>query len=263
MGRAFFLDLLVNILRLCRPYMPRSSFIHRLCRAYVDYYNGDNNCDIQRNGELRWMKEVIPRCTTLFDAGANVGDWTDLALQINPLAKAHCFEPCPATFQRLQERTFGRSVVLNQSALGGHPGEAEMYLFDACSTVNSLYRRQGLNARQEQTETIMVDTLDAYCERENIKQIDFLKIDVEGHELEVLKGGSRMLGQGRIERIQFEYGGTFIDAGILLKDMFELLNSYGFVLHKIYPGELRPMTEYRQDLESFQQSNWAALKSPI
>ncbi len=48
-----------------------------------------------------------------------------------------------------------------------------------------------------------------------------------------------MLASGKIRRIQFEYGGTYIDASILLKDMCELMSSHAYRLHKIYPNELR------------------------
>ena len=70
-----------------------------------------------------------------------------------------------------------------------------------------------------------------------------------------------MLNQGRIHRIQFEYGGTYIDARILLKDMFDLLTPYGYRLHKIYPNRLQPVERYDQRLENFQYQNWVALKN--
>lgn len=70
-----------------------------------------------------------------------------------------------------------------------------------------------------------------------------------------------MLDQGRIHQIQFEYGGTYIDARILLKDLFDFLIPYGYRLYKIYPNELRPIECYDQRLENFQYQNWVALKN--
>jgi FkbM family methyltransferase len=254
MGRHFSPGVLVDML-------PRSRFILRICRRYVDHYNSDNNCDMRRNGELRWIREVIPECATVFDVGSNIGDWTDLVLRVNPFIKIHCFEPCTATFQRLQKRNFGPEVVLNQLALSDRSGEAEIHIFSELAGTNSLYRRQGLKDQQKQVEIVRLDTVDAYCERNHINQIDLLKLDVEGHELTALKGTTRMLTQERIKRIQFEYGGTFIDATVLLKDMFKLLNKYGFRLYKIYPREVRRIDQYDQEFENFQMSNWVALRS--
>jgi FkbM family methyltransferase len=252
MVRSYFRALLIGA-------MPRSRLLHRICRKYVDQYNGDNNCDIRCNGELRWIKEVIPKCATVFDVGANIGEWSDLVLHINPSVKVHCFEPCSTTFERLQKRNFGKSVVLNQLALSDHTGEAIIHIFGECAGTNSLYRRQGLKDEQKKTEIIRGDTLDAYCKRKDIDQIDLLKMDVEGHELMVLKGSARMLAEGRIKRIQFEYGGAHIDANVFLKDIFGVLNSYGFQLYKIYPREIRRVDRYNQEFENFQTSNWVAL----
>lgn len=145
--------------------------------------------------------------------------------------------------------------------MGDHAGEAEIYIFDEGAGTNSLYRRRGFHVEQRQTETIRLDTLDGYCDRAGVERIDLLKMDVEGHELVVLKGAARMHTEKRVERIQFEYGGTFIDAAILLKDMFESLNSYGFQLYKVYPREIRYAHSYDQSLENFQYSNWVALPS--
>ena len=60
--------------------------------------------------------------------------------------------------------------------------------------------------------------------------------------------------------IQFEYGGTYIDAHLLLKDIFWLLTSYGYRLHKICPHELRMVDHYERRLENFQYKNWVALR---
>lgn len=78
--------------------------------------------------------------------------------------------------------------------------------------------------------------------------------------MSVLKGSTRMLTQGGIKRIQFEYGGTFIDARILLKDMFEFLTAYSFRFYKIYPDEIKLVERYGQRLENFQYQNWVALR---
>lgn len=94
-----------------------------------------------------------------------------------------------------------------------------------------------------------------------MQQIDLLKLDVEGHELDVLKGAKHMLAQGQIKRIHFEYGGTYIDARILLKNFFDLLLPLGYRCYKIYPNSLHLVERYDQVLENFQYSNWLAIKN--
>ena len=65
-------------------FIPMNGFIYRFCKRYVDYYKGENNSDMLSNGELRFLKCVLPKCKIVFDVGANIGKWTYLAKNINP-----------------------------------------------------------------------------------------------------------------------------------------------------------------------------------
>jgi FkbM family methyltransferase len=239
----------------------RNRYLYKLCKRYVDRYNGENNDNICTNGELRFMQTILPQSATVFDVGANVGDWTALALSINPHVQMHCFEPSAATFQRLQAR--GGGGICNNFGLSSAPGDMTLWVFDGGAGINSLYKRQGLEdgwglAEQKQAETVRLDTLDAYCQRAGVSVIDLMKVDVEGHELEVFKGAAGMLAQGKIKRIQFEYGGCNIDSRVLLKDLLDFLLPYGYVFYKMFPYELRRVPRYDQRLENFQYQNWVA-----
>jgi FkbM family methyltransferase len=65
-----------------------------------------------------------------------------------------------------------------------------------------------------------------YVNEKNIQKIDFLKIDTEGYELEVVKGFEHILQ--KIKIIQFEYGGTFLDNNVKLIDIITFLKNNGF-----------------------------------
>ena len=93
-----FAKRLVTILFSYLP--PDDERLYRLCQHYVDRYNGENNDDIHKNGELRFMRQTLGNCHTVFDVGANVGEWAALALNLNPTVNLHCFEPSQATYQR-------------------------------------------------------------------------------------------------------------------------------------------------------------------
>lgn len=244
--------------------LPRNTFLYRFCKFYVNCYNAENNDNINTNGELRLMRTILPHCNIVFDVGANIGDWTALALDLNPSLRIHAFEPSKATFQRLMARNFKGSVTCSNLGLSSTLGEKILYVFDDCAGTNSLYKRQGLEdgcglKEQQRAETVQMDTLDAYCERTKVQAIDFMKVDVEGHELEVFKGGVGMLRQGKIKHIQFEYGGCNIDARMLLKDIFDFFTPYGYVFYKIFPRELRHVPRYDQRLENFQYQNWIVM----
>jgi FkbM family methyltransferase len=162
-------------------------------------------------------------------------------------------------------RGFAENVVCRNTGLGSVPGERVLYIFDPGAGTNSLYRREGIASMDSScgpvaTETVLVDTLDHYCEVNDLQAIDYLKLDVEGHELEVCKGASRLLEEGRIAMLQFEYGGCNIDARVLLKDLFGFLQQFGYAMFKLYPTRLQLMRNYDQRFENFQYQNWVAAK---
>jgi FkbM family methyltransferase len=243
----------------------RSALVYRLGRRIVNRYQGDNDGDMETNGEIWLARQLLPRVQVVFDVGANVGDWTKHALETNPHATYHCFEPSPVTFGQLQARGLPPNVVLNNIGLGDAPSERSLFVFgDGCGA-NSLYRRVGTEAAQDQLEQVTIGTFDTYCETRGIDEVGFVKLDVEGHEFAVLRGAHRMLSEGRIGIIQFEYGGTYIDARVLLKDIWEHVStanpSYEF--YKVFPHALRRIPAYTQTLETFQYSNWVIVRKGL
>ncbi|MDD2714780.1 MAG: FkbM family methyltransferase [Candidatus Wallbacteria bacterium] len=236
----------------------RSCLLYRASKKYLDRYNNDNNDDMQSNGELAFLKQELSVDTGIvFDVGANVGDWAKLALEINSKISLHCFEPSSATFDILKNNSFPPNVFLNNVGLGDTSGELELQIAGEGSGANSIYQRRGvLDNIKFKAEKITVLTLDDYCSTHNLKQIDFLKIDVEGHELAVFKGMREMLKKGQVKVIQFEYGGSYLDARIQLGDIWELFSSLDYSFYKIFPAGPERILKYSQDLETFQYSNW-------
>jgi len=241
---------------------PHNRRLYTLCKRYVDRYNGENNNDPETNGEFFLMQTMLPRCKTVFDIGANVGHWTARALQINPALEIHCFEPSHTTFQRLLENHFPSNVTCNNFGLSSAPADAQLHIFQDGAGTNSLYKREGLEelglAPQARQEQIHLETLEQYSRTHDISQIDFVKVDVEGHEMEVFKGMLGLIQAGQIKMIQFEYGGCNIDARVFLKDYFNFFIPRGYTLHKLYPRELKKVARYDQRLENFQYQNWLA-----
>lgn len=257
----------VRLRRLIVNRVPRSGFVYHICKRYIDIYNGDNNQNLRYNGELRLMQQCLKDSAIVFDVGANVGDWAAVALSINPRINLHCFEPSRATFDLLTRRGLPSSVKCNNIGLGSADSEASLMVYSDGCGANSLYRREGLEhvadlPSKVTEEVIRLQTVDGYCAQHGIDHIDFVKLDVEGHELEVLKGMSQCLHEGRVGVIQFEYGGCNIDAGVFLKDIWRYISSTNthYSFHKLYPGEIRYISRYSQLLENFQYQNWAIIK---
>lgn len=246
----------MKILRKLFYLISRNNFIYRVSKRLVFDHRGENNCEIDTNGEMFVLKKYLSENDVIFDVGANVGDWTKTVLDITPNASVHCFEPWYSTFSKLKLNIVSQNVVLNNFGLGSLNEEKDFFIYDDNLTVNSLYLRDGLVEKDRIIkEKVTIKTLDDYCFDNKIEKIGFLKIDVEGNEMEVLKGAERMLKEKNIKIIQLEYGGTYIDAGILLKTVFDYFSNFSFSFFKILPNRLEKV-RYVKDLENFQYCNY-------
>ena len=112
-------------------------------------------------------------------------------------------------------------------------------------------------------ETIRVVTLDEFCAAEGVERIDFLKVDVEGHELAVLQGGHKMISSGNVLRIQFEYSRFNIFSRALLVDFFRFFDGLPFRLFQIMTRKSVPLAGYDPGLENFQYKNFIALHHSV
>lgn len=235
----------------------------RFSARYLDRFNGDNIFDPAANGEYRFLRSLLgagEAGRVVFDVGANVGEWSAMALGIDPTLRLHCFEPSAPTFAKLQAHGLGPGAVLNRFGLGQADEVLTLNVVPGQPGLNSIFQRQGMAAdsRSTQAERIEVRNGDAYCEANGIDRIALLKVDVEGYEMNVLKGLERILARRGVEAIQFEYGGCNIDARVTLGDMFEFLSTRGYDLFKLFPEGPRLVPCYSQTLETFKHSNWVA-----
>lgn len=241
--------------------LPRNEIVFRIARKIVDRYNADMDFDMRTNGELWFARTMVPRSRVVFDVGANQGDWAALAHQLNPSARIHCFEPSPVTFRMLEKNASLPNVTLNPFGLSDRHEERDLWIYDDGSGANSLYHRVGTIGTQTRTETVAMRSLDTYCSEQGIDRIDCMKVDVEGHEVSVFRGGERMFREARVAAVQFEYNDTYIDARTQLKDIWEFFREVApdYRFYKLYPTELRYVPEYTQRYETFRYSNWAIL----
>jgi FkbM family methyltransferase len=188
----------------------------------------------------------------VFDVGANIGQTTSRMIRVFPIAEIYCFEPIKSTYYKLKRNTEGESRVHNYQVALGSTVKSQLVILQESSLLNSL--KHELNSvnqgdlNQEKVENIKIDTIDNFCVKNNIKHIDFLKIDAEGFDLEVLKGAQKLIDSGGVEFIQVETGISYTNnEHIPLQQFRQHLEKRGYVLFGIYDqtlewtGELRLM----------------------
>jgi FkbM family methyltransferase len=246
----------------------RDGALYDACRAYAQHYDdgGDGDADPETNGALEILRAAIPGRQRVFDVGAHRGDWIAAVLAINPALEVHAFEPDPRSVAELRARRFpaSASVAINALGLGAEIGRSDLWTYGDATEISSLYRRQTLSGLPAAAPTsagpVELTTLGAYCRSRAITRINYLKIDTEGHDLKVLRGGHGLLSAGAVDLVQFEYGATNIDSRDLLMDFFAFFEDLPYALHKIHPEWIARHECYDQRLENFAYQNWIAVR---
>ena len=89
-------------------------------------------------------------------------------------------------------------------------------------------------------------------DHKEIRKIDILKMDVEGHELEVLKGAHGALANRRIDLISFEFGMHQVESRHFFRDFYYFLKGAGYALHVIdHDGTISDVEKYDYKYENF------------
>ncbi len=234
----------------------------------------NNNCYFSTNGEMLFLESLLDYFSgaeqiVVFDVGANVGDYSHMFVDEANKRKIkyslHVFEPTMKCFLTLQERFGGiTSIVLNRKALSDQDGILGIYYDKAQSGLASLHKRNLSYYNIEMSESEKVEAISAenYIRTNTVKHINFLKIDVEGHELKVLHGFGGYLSGSFIDFIQFEYGGANLDSHTSLMEIYYFLQNRGFTLTKIMVNGLE-VREYFPYMDNFSYANYVAISNSI
>jgi FkbM family methyltransferase len=210
---------------------------------------------IERSGEAVLLRRLASRWAdrreiVVMDVGAHHGDYALAALDaFEGAARIECFEPDPINYEKLAA-ALGPDVGCHALALSDKPGTARLFTNPAYSPVSSMHPDAMTLAGIAVSDTteVQVDTLDEVTERLRIDHIDLLKLDVEGHEVAVLKGATRLLEEGKVEVVQFEFGEHNLASRTYLRDFRDLLP--GHQLFRLSPRGITPF-EYRPSNEVF------------
>jgi len=246
------------------------SRLHTLAVFAMNYGGGGL---IETSGEEWVLANVVgPACRRVenavaFDVGANVGDYSLMLRRHVPEASIYAFEPSAKTYEQLTRNVAqaGRVRAFNLG-LSDEEKTVELYSYTVeggeASLISSIDKRlptQVLNVEVSASEAVRVETLDRFCEEQGVERIDFLKLDVEGHELAVLRGARRMLSEGRVSMIQFEFGPANIYSRTYFYDFWTLLSG-AYDIHRIVPKGLAPIAYYGEHREIFLTTNYLAIR---
>lgn len=176
-----------------------------------------------------WTPQVI------FDVGANIGQSAKAYARQFPAAALHCFEPSPDAFVQLVMATARFPNVTAHCLALGRVDATLALTQGRYSTLNRLLPAKA--PRPDSAVPVPVRPGADLFHALNLARIDFLKIDTEGHDLEVLLGFLPVLGQ--VDFIQVEAGmNPYNSSHVPLRAFEDLLQPLGFQLFHIFDQKM-------------------------
>lgn len=224
--------------------------------------------EIDNNGERLVQRTVISsapstRPLTIFDVGANQGDWTNPLLdccnefQCKNLA-LYCFEPVASTMAILKRNTvrppFAPSIHYVQCALSHQCGQAQIAVPEDGSGISALTPDPAFH--HTRLETVDLLTVDEFADRNQLAAIDLIKIDAEGHDLSVIRGAAGMMKRQAVGIIQFEYNQRWVWSHAFLFDAFQIADDNSYQVGKVTRRGIEVYPRWHPELEKFVEGNY-------
>jgi FkbM family methyltransferase len=191
--------------------------------AYDYYYLG-----FYESGALNIFKNILNNGDTFIDVGANIGLMSFYASSlVGEKGKVIAFEPTKKFFDDLSagiNQNGFKNILPLKLGLGSAKGSFPIYFNAVCPSLI----KTGDN---DPHEIIEIETLDFVIEKNNISNVKLIKIDVEGFELEVVKGGQKLFSSKDAPVICIEYvkdQQKILENGQSALDFLKQTNSYKF-----------------------------------
>lgn len=219
----------------------------------------------QLNSEYKIIQLLKNELEIVFDIGANIGEWSLYVQKSCPnIKKIYVFEPTPTSFLRLKETSETTPIHPFNIGFSSKKHDSNIFIFESNSELNTIHNRDGLSEsvrilKSHVKVPIDLKTVDEFCLENNVQNIDFIKIDTESHEVDVLIGMSEMLKRELVKVVQFEYGGTYIDSRRLLKDAYAVFENKPYSIYLLHPDHLQFANIYDQSLENFYYKKFIAI----
>jgi FkbM family methyltransferase len=188
--------------------------------------------------ERALLAKLLRPGMTVLDIGAHAGLYAMTAARlIGPAGRVIAFEPSARERARLERHLrLNRiaNVTIEPIALGAADGEVELFVVDGSQTgCNSLRPPPG---ERVQAARVPIRRLDDYAERSELPRIDFVKIDVEGGERDVLRGGEQLFRCDRPMLLCEIEPARIAPWNYSPQEIFDLVTSWNYEWSPIAPG---------------------------
>lgn len=205
---------------------------------------------------IRWLS-VNANIRTVFDIGANTGNYSILLNNNIPNIHIFAYEPHPETFKILKKNTkkltnikiynLGLDNKVGDSVLWDFSEDSELKSTQPTSTLASNYKNviEDFHNQKSMKYKIKTTTIEKEFKTNKLKKIDLIQIDTEGSELKILENAKNLIKNNKIRIIQFEFNEMNVYSNVFMKNYFDLLKNYN--LYRLLPNGFLPLGEYKPD----------------
>jgi FkbM family methyltransferase len=218
------------------------------------------------NGEYAlqgWMLSTLEQPGIFMDVGANIGDWT--ASLLEKAARAgragllvHAFEPAPAQRDILKSRlpADGKRLTVDPRGCGASSGSFHFRVTGEATGTSSLVPANRSEAGDMEVE---VTTIDMVAAERGYSYIDFVKVDTEGNDFNVILGARALFDGEKIGVLQFEYNWRWIEFGHWLKEVFDFLEGRPYLLGRLTQEGIEVYEDWHPELDRYIETNFVIL----
>lgn len=225
-------------------------------------FNGEHRLQSDVIGALRKLQKARP--LVFMDVGANLGDWCQRL--IDTMGKGtpcpfvvHAFEPAPGQRERLAARLQGDvakgRVFVDSRGVADRPGRAS-FIVTGEVTGNSSLRSTPDHRDAGRTIEVEIATLDEVCTEASYDSIDFVKVDTEGNDFNVILGARSLFDRESIGVLQFEYNQCWIAFEKRLLDVFEFFKGRPYFVGRLTNEGVEVYEHWHYELERYIETNY-------
>ena len=210
--------------------------------------------------ETHLISKIINKGDTVFDIGANFGWYTTLLVDlVGETGEVHVFEPIATAFDELKNnlelngKLQCRNLFLNNLAVSDTEGQLPIYLPLKQGSALSSFKIHYSGKHIEYKCNVV--TLDSYVNKNKVDKVSFIKCDIEGAELLMLRGAKRILSSDipPLLLLEVQFFLTIplsIPYGYKPRDLFMFLEEYKYEFYYLQDGRLERLTSYDDPLPS-------------
>ena len=231
--------------------IPNNKSAYNFSKLLINRYNNNRNFNPKTNGEfnllLTFIKSKIDD-KIFFDIGCNIGEFGEFLIKNKYDVKMFLFDPLDS----IRNNDVKKYGIFTKKLFWDKEEKLNFFIDqnNMASGTNSIFDMNKIGYLPKSKSIIlMTSTVDNYVYKNNIKKVDYVKIDAEGAEYRILLGMKKTLTNKMIKYIHLEFGHAAMADKRYIKDYYDYLVQFGYDMYIIKPKGIQRI-EYTPNLEN-------------